>query len=66
MLEKMEGAVERITYYSEEDGYTVARFQPEGRSDLVTVVGNLMSVNVGESAWRASGPPILSTAASSR
>jgi hypothetical protein len=27
----MEGAVERITYYSEEDGYTVARFQPEGR-----------------------------------
>ncbi len=49
MLEKIEGTVERITYYSEEDGYTVARFQPEGRSDLVTVVGNLMSVNVGES-----------------
>jgi exodeoxyribonuclease V alpha subunit len=49
VLEKIEGTVERITYYSEEDGYTVARFQPEGRSDLVTVVGNLMSVNVGES-----------------
>jgi len=49
VLEKLEGTVERITYYSEEDGYTVARFQPEGRSDLVTVVGNLMSVNAGES-----------------
>ncbi len=49
VLEKIEGTVERITYYSEEDGYTVARFQPEGRSALVTVVGNLMSVNVGES-----------------
>ena len=49
MLEKLEGTIERITYYSEDDGYTVARFQPEGRSDPVTVVGNLMSVNVGES-----------------
>jgi exodeoxyribonuclease V alpha subunit len=47
--EKIEGTVERITYYSEEDGYTVARFQPEGRSDLVTVVGNLMNANVGAS-----------------
>jgi exodeoxyribonuclease V alpha subunit len=47
--EELKGTVERITYYSEEDGYTVARFQPEGRSDLITVVGNLMSVNVGES-----------------
>ena len=43
MLEKLEGTIERITYYSEEDGYTVARFQPEGQSDLVTVVGNLFS-----------------------
>ena len=49
MQEELKGTVERITYYSEEDGYTVARFQPEGRGDLVTVVGNLMSVNVGAS-----------------
>ncbi|MFQ5813319.1 MAG: helix-hairpin-helix domain-containing protein, partial [Anaerolineae bacterium] len=49
MQEELKGTVERITFYSEEDGYTVARFQPEGRSDLVTVVGNLMSVNAGES-----------------
>jgi len=49
VLEKLDGTLERIIYYSEEDGYTVARFQPEGRGDLVTVVGNLMSVNVGES-----------------
>ncbi len=49
MQEELKGTVERITFYSEEDGYTVARFQPEGRGDLVTVVGNLMSVNVGAS-----------------
>ncbi len=49
MQEELKGTVERITFYSEEDGYTVARFQPEGRGDLVTVVGNLMSVNAGAS-----------------
>ena len=30
MQEELKGTVERITFYSEEDGYTVARFQPEG------------------------------------
>ncbi len=49
MQEELKGTVERITFYSEENGYTVARFQAEGRGDLVTVVGNLMSVNVGAS-----------------
>ena len=49
MQEELKGTIERITFYSEEDGYTVARFQPEGRGDLVTVVGNLMSVNAGAS-----------------
>ena len=45
----MEGTVERITFYNEENGYTVARFQPRGKRYLVTVVGNLMGVHVGES-----------------
>lgn len=49
MTETLEGTVERITYYNDEDGYVVARFQPAGERDLVTIVGNLMSVNVGES-----------------
>lgn len=42
------GTIERITFHSEEDGYTVARLQEEGRPGPVTVVGNLVGVNVGE------------------
>ncbi|MCL4393679.1 MAG: ATP-dependent RecD-like DNA helicase [Chloroflexi bacterium] len=45
----MRGTIERITYYNDENGYTVARFLPEGRSNVVTVVGSLMGANVGES-----------------
>ncbi|MGD8624223.1 MAG: ATP-dependent RecD-like DNA helicase [Anaerolineae bacterium] len=42
------GTVERITYYNEENGYTVAQLTPEGRAYTVTVVGNLPEVNPGE------------------
>lgn len=48
MSQTLEGSVERITFYNEENGYTVARFQPKGKDYIVTVVGNLMSVQVGE------------------
>ncbi len=57
-LLKLEGTVERITFYSEEDGYTVIRLassQPAGfwgRSaddGTVTVVGNLPELAPGES-----------------
>mgnify|MGYP000029322133 CR=1 FL=1 len=48
MQETLEGTVERITYSHEETGYTVARLAVDGQVDLVTVVGNLLSVNVGE------------------
>ncbi|MFQ5857187.1 MAG: ATP-dependent RecD-like DNA helicase [Anaerolineae bacterium] len=48
-LQTIEGTVERITFYNEENGYTVARFQPRRKSYLITIVGNLMSVNVGGS-----------------
>ncbi len=46
--EVLTGVVERITYHDEETGYTVARVTPEGKDDLVTVVGPMMGVNVGE------------------
>lgn len=46
--ETLEGTVERITYSHEETGYTVARLAVDGQADLVTVVGNLLDVNVGE------------------
>ncbi|GAB4477817.1 MAG: ATP-dependent RecD-like DNA helicase [Anaerolineae bacterium] len=57
-LETLEGTVERITFYSEEDGYTVLRLAPassptlwgsRGEDSLITVVGNLPDVNPGES-----------------
>jgi exodeoxyribonuclease V alpha subunit len=49
MSETLIGTVERITYYNEENGYTVAQVTPEGRSYTVTVVGNLLEVSPGES-----------------
>ncbi|MBI5302642.1 MAG: ATP-dependent RecD-like DNA helicase [Chloroflexi bacterium] len=48
-LQSLRGTIERITFYNEENGYTVARFLPEGKPDTITIVGNLMGANVGES-----------------
>jgi exodeoxyribonuclease V alpha subunit len=48
-LDSLRGTIERITFYNEENGYTVARFLPEGKRDVVTIVGNLMGASVGES-----------------
>jgi exodeoxyribonuclease V alpha subunit len=48
MSEVLIGTVERITYYNEENGYTVAQLTPEGRAYTVTVVGNLPEVSPGE------------------
>jgi exodeoxyribonuclease V alpha subunit len=57
-LDTMSGSVERITYYNAENGYTVLRLRPEVRGrqripgvsydGLVTVVGNLPEISVGE------------------
>jgi exodeoxyribonuclease V alpha subunit len=58
MSDQLHGTVERVTYYSEETGYSVIRLNVEGRpapaglapgQGLVTVVGNLPEVNPGES-----------------
>jgi exodeoxyribonuclease V alpha subunit len=59
-LATLEAVLERITYANEETGYTVARVAPARRGDgsaagstasdnLVTVVGNLLGVQPGES-----------------
>ena len=58
MAERVEisGSVERVTYYNEENGYTVLRLRPDTRGllpyahgePLATVVGNLPEVNPGE------------------
>ena len=53
MTETVEGVVDRITYYNEENGYTIARLSVRGGA-LCTLVGNMMGISVGESL-RATG-----------
>jgi len=43
------GYIERITYYNEENGFMVAKLQEQGKRDLITIVGNLATVHLGES-----------------
>lgn len=53
-MDTLRGVVERLTYHSEETGYTVARLTPEGRDRApfpareLTIVGNMAGINVGE------------------
>ena len=35
----LEGVLERIVFFNEENSFTVARLQVPGRHDLVTIVG---------------------------
>ncbi len=44
---KIRGVVERITYQNPDNGYTVLKCAVKNQSDLVTVVGSLLDVNVG-------------------
>jgi exodeoxyribonuclease V alpha subunit len=46
-MEKLRGVVERITYANEEKGYSVIKIAVKNYGELVTVVGNMASVNVG-------------------
>jgi len=48
-MPRLEGILERITFHSEQDGYTVARVQPHDKGYLITIVGKLLGVQVGES-----------------
>jgi len=52
MAATLEGVLERITYYSEESGYTVGRLRPDGTSGansaLVTFVGHFPVLRPGE------------------
>jgi exodeoxyribonuclease V alpha subunit len=44
----LQGTLERFTFVNEDTNYTVARFKIEGKRDLTTIVGNMVSVNPGE------------------
>ncbi len=46
--ERLSGTVERITYHSEETGFSVLRVRVKGRREPVAVTGCLASVSAGE------------------
>jgi exodeoxyribonuclease V alpha subunit len=43
------GLLEKITYCNEKDGFVVAKLQEKGKKELTTIVGNLSTINPGES-----------------
>lgn len=45
---ELQGTVERITYYNQENGFTVAKLMVKDDEDLVTAVGYFHSLEVGE------------------
>ena len=48
-METLQGILERIVYENPDTGYTVGRLSARNHSELITVVGNLASINPGES-----------------
>lgn len=48
-METLSGILERIVYENPDTGFTVGRLSVRGNPELVTIVGNLVSVNAGES-----------------
>src|SRR5262245_50666739 len=53
-MEKLTGTIERITYYNDENGYSVLKILPDqrrldtARDGTLTVVGFLPELNIGE------------------
>ena len=47
-MDKLEGTVERVTFFNPENGYSVIRLKPARGGDLVTLVGNLPELTPGE------------------
>jgi exodeoxyribonuclease V alpha subunit len=46
--ESLSGLIERVTFASEDSGFSVLKVKAKGHRDLVTVVGTLPSVSAGE------------------
>ncbi|WP_129597257.1 ATP-dependent RecD-like DNA helicase [Anaerophilus nitritogenes] len=46
-MERLRGVVERITYANEETGYSVIKVKCKGYMELVTIIGNMTTVNIG-------------------
>lgn len=60
MADTLEGILERITFFNEENNFTVAKLQSRGSRDLITIVGNLPDPNPGETL-RLQGQWIVDT-----
>jgi len=45
---ELQGQIERLTFYNEENGFTVAQIRVRGQRQLVTIVGTLVSPKPGE------------------
>ena len=41
MVDTLEGVLERIVFFNEENNFTVARLQSGSSRDLITIVGNI-------------------------
>ncbi len=55
-MDKLSGMVERITYKNEKNGFSVIKLKVKGYRELVTIVGDLLNLNVGsvieaEGSW---------------
>lgn len=48
LSETLTGVIERLTFHSEETGYTIARFKVPGEMDLITVVGSFANIQPGQ------------------
>ena len=46
--DRIEGLIERVTYFNEDSGFCVLRVKTSGHRDVATVVGTLPSVSPGE------------------
>jgi exodeoxyribonuclease V alpha subunit len=46
--ESITGVVERLTYYSQESGYTIARLQRPGAKELTTITGSFANIQAGQ------------------
>ena len=44
----LEGHLERITYYNPENHYTIAKVKTIKTDNLVTIVGSLVAVSLGQ------------------
>ncbi len=56
--EQLQGVVERLTFHSEDTGYTVARLQAPRERDLITIVGSFPDIQAGQTLklqgfWRS-------------